>query len=241
MVLLHPNPMDHSSWLYQTAHFATWFHCIAIDLPGYGRSPAAAAGVSMAQIAAACWDAVDDAGRSDSPVVLVGCSIGSELVQYMYRQRPIEVGGMVLSGTGWSPTKDFCLERIEEYRRKGMGFRREHALRGFSAEFARSELGQWFADMFQQRNEEEGVESILALYHAMHAPLTFHDEIDVPVLILSGELDVEHQNAFALRDRLPNAEVVTIDGAGHACQVEKPWVFNAHARAFLVSKGLSPV
>src|SRR6266496_5630737 len=38
LVLLHANPFDHDLWLYQTAHFSTWFKVIGIDLRGYGRS-----------------------------------------------------------------------------------------------------------------------------------------------------------------------------------------------------------
>ena len=38
MVLVHANPFDHDLWLYQTAHFSTWFRVIGIDIRGYGRS-----------------------------------------------------------------------------------------------------------------------------------------------------------------------------------------------------------
>lgn len=240
MVLLHPNPMDSTSWLYQTAHFATWFNCIAIDLPGYGRSPAATSGLTMEEIAEACWTAVDAASESDTRAVLVGCSVGAELVQYMYHARPDAVGALVLSGTGWSAEKSFCTERIEEYRRNGIGFRHEHTLRGFSPAFADSDLGRWFAEMFTERNRWADLASIEHIYTAMLAPLLRQDEIDVPVLIASGELDVEHANAFVLRDRLPNARLVTIEGAGHACQVEQPHVFNRVVREFLEEHRLLP-
>jgi pimeloyl-ACP methyl ester carboxylesterase len=38
MVLVHANPFDHDLWMYQTAHFSTWFKVIGIDIRGYGRS-----------------------------------------------------------------------------------------------------------------------------------------------------------------------------------------------------------
>src|SRR5690606_38941247 len=76
MLFIHPNPMDSSSWLFQMAHFSTWFRCIAVDLPGYGRSPTASEGLTMDDIAEACWETVDRfaPGRE---AVLVGCSVGS--------------------------------------------------------------------------------------------------------------------------------------------------------------------
>ena len=38
MVLIHANPFDHDLWLYQAAHFSTWFKVVGIDIRGYGRS-----------------------------------------------------------------------------------------------------------------------------------------------------------------------------------------------------------
>ena len=38
MVLVHANPFDHDLWMYQSAHFSTWFKVIGIDIRGYGRS-----------------------------------------------------------------------------------------------------------------------------------------------------------------------------------------------------------
>ena len=38
LVLIHANPFDHDLWLYQTAHFSTWFRVIGVDIRGYGRS-----------------------------------------------------------------------------------------------------------------------------------------------------------------------------------------------------------
>jgi len=37
-VMVHANPFDHNLWMYQIAHFSTYFKIIAIDIRGYGRS-----------------------------------------------------------------------------------------------------------------------------------------------------------------------------------------------------------
>ena len=98
MAFLHPNPMDQSCWLYQMAHLSTWYRCIAIDLPGYGRSPKAARGLNMDDLAEACWAAIDDIEASQR-AVLVGCSVGSAVVHYMHLQQPQPTRAVVLSGT----------------------------------------------------------------------------------------------------------------------------------------------
>ena len=53
------------------------------------------------------------------------------------------------------------------------------------------------------------------------------------MLIMTGSEDAAHKRAFALRDVLPDAELVTLVGAGHACQLEQPWEFDRHLLDFL--------
>ncbi len=97
IAFIHPNPMDQSCWIFQMAHLSTWYRCIAIDIPGYGRSPKADAGLTMTDMAEACWEAIDDALPGEK-AILVGCSVGSSLAPHMYHQRPDKTAAMVLSG-----------------------------------------------------------------------------------------------------------------------------------------------
>ena len=60
MAFVHPNPMDQSCWIYQMARFSTWFRCVAIDIPGYGRSPAGTAEMSRFDMAQALWETLDE-------------------------------------------------------------------------------------------------------------------------------------------------------------------------------------
>src|SRR6266542_2587602 len=98
IAFIHPNPMDQSCWIYQLAHLSTWYRCIAIDIPGYGRSPKADRGLTLADLADACWEAVD-AALPEEAAILVGCSAGSTIAQQMYHQRPSQTVALILSGT----------------------------------------------------------------------------------------------------------------------------------------------
>ena len=129
IAFIHPNPMDQSCWIFQMAHLSTWYRCIAIDIPGYGRSPKADAGLTMDDMAQACWEAIDDALPGEK-AILAGCSVGSSLAPYMYHQRPDKTAALVLSGTGYNPNKEFTKGRIDNYTRQwhrlslGLHFRR---------------------------------------------------------------------------------------------------------------------
>lgn len=233
MVFVHPNPMDSTAWMFQMAHLSTWFRCLAVDLPGYGRSPSAGADLTMADVARGCWDAV--LSEVDQSAVLVGCSVGAVVVQHMFHQRPEEVTAVVLAGAGWSPTKPHLQRHIDAYLRDGLAYRRPYALGGFSPSFRQTAFATWLAELFVERNHLADLDTIVTMLRALQAPdpdwLSL--DLDAPTLILSGSEDNAHPRAHALRDRLPDAELIPLVGAGHDCQLEQPAVFDGHLLDFL--------
>ncbi len=237
MVFVHPNHKDSASWMFQTAHFSTWFRCVAVDLPGYGRSPSAAAGLTMDEVAEAVWTAVD-AATARGPAVLVGCSVGSNVVQRMYHLRPGATRALVVTG-GWRAVKEHPQRRIAGYRAKGLGYRYEHVLANFSDAFARTPLAHWLAAQFVERNATADVDTIITMFEALAVPDPdwLQWDLHAPVLVVSGRLDRGHDAAHALHARLPDSRLAVIDDAGHACHLEKPWEFDAHVIRFLRELG----
>ena len=61
-----------------------------------------------------------------------------------------------------------------------------------------------------------------------------------PTLIITGSLDSSHPAAFKLQERIAGSELVTIEGAGHACNLEQPWNWDRIALKFLRRRGLLP-
>lgn len=237
LVFVHPNPMDHACWLYQMAHLSFWFQTIGIDLPGYGKSPSAEPGLTMPDVAQACWEAVDE--LTSEPAILAGLSVGGNIVMHMAHQRPAQTAALVMSGWGYHPVKQFAFNRIASYEREGVSFRRQHALADFSQSFGQSPLGQFFADLFAERNDRANAATIIEMFRALSEPdPDWLYDLHVPSLIISGSEDVAHQPAFALRDRLEGCEMVTMQGAGHACNMERPWEFDAALLDFLGRRGL---
>ena len=241
MAFVHPNPMDQSCWIFQMAHLSTWYRCIAIDIPGYGRSPKAGAGLTMDDMAEACWEAIDDALPGET-AILVGCSVGSSISPYMYNQRPDRTAAMILSGTGYTPEKAFAKRRIAAYGAKGIGYRWAYTFEDLSPAFRATPMAHFFANLFAERNEFADVETILHQFRAMQAPEPegHHSGIACPVTILTGSEDNSHPTAAALQERIPGCELKVLPGAGHACQIEQPWLFNHFMIEFLNKHSLFP-
>ena len=241
MAFIHPNPMDQSCWIFQLAHLSTWYRCISIDIPGYGRSPKGAEGLSMDDMAAACWEAVDDALPGET-AILVGCSTGSAISPFMYHQRPDRTAAMILTGTGYTPGKEFAQRRIDAYTALGIDYRWRYTFEDLSPAFRATPLAHFFADLFTERNEFADVDTICHQFGALQEqePEGHYSGIGCPVIILTGSEDNAHQRSFALQEQIPGCELKVLPGAGHACQLEQPWLFDRFMIEFLAKHDLFP-
>jgi pimeloyl-ACP methyl ester carboxylesterase len=238
IAFVHPNPMDHTCWLYQMAHLSTWFRCIGIDLPGYGKSPTAQKGLTMQDVAQACWEAVDEV--TDEPAIIVGESVGSNVVQHMANQRPERTLAVVVSGTGYGGDKSFTVKRRGEYSERGVAFRHDHTFQDYSAAFRASPLASYFAQIYVERNAWADADTIVEMFRALGEPDPewLHSGIRAPMLIITGSEDNSHQTAWELQRHVRDCELVTIGGAGHSCNMERPWEWDAHFLDFLTRRGL---
>jgi pimeloyl-ACP methyl ester carboxylesterase len=241
IAFIHPNPMDQSCWIFQMAHLSTWYRCIAIDIPGYGRSPKAEPGLTMTDMAEACWEAIDE-GTPGKTAILVGCSVGSSLAPFMYHQRPDKTAALVLSGTGYNPTKEFAQRRIDNYTAEGTDYRWRYTFEDLSPAFRATPLAHFFANLFTERNEHADVQTIIHQFKALQQPSPdgHYENIACPTIILTGSEDGSHQRAFALQERIKNCELKVLPGAGHACQLEQPWLYDRFMIEFLTKHGLFP-
>jgi pimeloyl-ACP methyl ester carboxylesterase len=240
IAFLHPNPMDQSCWLYQTAHFSTWYRCIGIDIPGYGRSPKSRDGLTMADMAQAAWETIESVFPGDR-AILVGCSVGSTLIMRMAALKPEKAVALVMCGTGYVPEREYARHRIAKYRELGINYRYEYVLEDFSANFRSMPMSRFFAELFSERNRHADVPSIIRQFEAiLSEPLDHYGDIRCPAIILNGTEDVATAGVDGLKSRIPACEASLIQGAGHASHMEQPWVFNRLMLDFLKRQRLHP-
>jgi pimeloyl-ACP methyl ester carboxylesterase len=149
---------------------------------------------------------------------------------------------MVLSGTGYNPAKEFAARRIEAYTERGIDYRWGYTFEDLSPAFRATPLAHFFADMFTERNPHADLQSILYQFEALAKPDAddHHARIKCPTIILTGSEDGTHQAAFPLKERIPGCEMKILYGAGHACQIEQPWLFDRFMIEFLTKHGLFP-
>jgi pimeloyl-ACP methyl ester carboxylesterase len=238
IAFVHPNPMDHTCWLYQMAHLATWYRCIGIDLPGYGKSPTAQPGLTMPDVAQACWEAVDEV--STEPTIVVGESVGSNVALHMANLRPERTLAVVVSGAGYRATKEFAFNRMKQYGEQGVAFRYEHTFADFSPTFRDTDMARYFATIFTERNPWADATTIIEQFRALSAtdPDWLFTGVKAPMLIITGSEDNSHEGAFELQRRVVGCELITMEGAGHSCNMERPWEWDAHCLDFLARHGL---
>src|SRR5205085_2196831 len=142
-----------SCWVYQMDHFSTWFRCVGVDLPGYGKSPTAQPGMSVADMAEACWEAVDNVSRE--PTIVVGLSVGWHIVMHMAHQRPQQTSAIIMSGCSYrgDAPKEYTFHNIEAFEQKGIAAREPHIFGDWSASFRETEMARYFVQILVERNE----------------------------------------------------------------------------------------
>jgi len=94
-----------------------------------------------------------------------------------------------------------------------------------------------------ERNAQADLDTIVRQFLALKAPdaADHYSSVKCPSIILSGSEDGIHKSAFALKEQIPNCAMRILHGAGHACQMEQPWLFDRYMIEFLQDHGLFPV
>jgi pimeloyl-ACP methyl ester carboxylesterase len=235
----------HENWRGQVAPLAAAGARVVLwDLRGHGRSdvPSEPSAYSVDQV-------VDDLGRvldwaaPGEPVVLGGHSFGGLASLHFAARFPERVRGLVLLATGPGFKKPEAAQRWAEQVERTASILEERGLEEFLAGRGGDtcvgtrrdlEVARRAADAIAQQDVRG-----LALFgrHASGLAPSVIDElagIACPALILAGE----HDKAFGraaevMAAKLPNAEHVILEGAGHVANIEDAERFNAEVVRFL--------
>jgi pimeloyl-ACP methyl ester carboxylesterase len=239
LVLIHANPFDHDLWLYQTAHFSTWFRVIGVDIRGYGRSSKVVAPFTLKDM---CDDVIGVMDALAIPrAILMGCSVGSGTAILLGLDHPDRFDALVLVG-GNSGASDRYRKRAEGYRNNLADYHIEHLRQLVSPAFAQSPLGSHLLNMFVERGPRLSGDAIAQVFMAGNSTDTTPrlPEMRVPTLVINGELDHSLPAGARTASLIPGAVHKVLPGTGHACCIEDPANFDALVLAFLRERKLLP-
>jgi 3-oxoadipate enol-lactonase len=139
-VLMHANPFDRRLFLYQAAHFSTYFKVINIDLRAYGYSDKPAASVTMSDL---CEDVVAVCRQEGArQAIFAGVSVGGVMGLQLGLDHSELFKALIIVGCSSQPG-DRYQSRIDGYMQQGVeSFHIQHLTDLVSPGFAQSKRGE---------------------------------------------------------------------------------------------------
>lgn len=241
--MLHGYTGSHKDWRHQIPLLTEKYQIMAMDHRGHGFSdaPSSSEKYSMDIFTADVYDLLQN--LEIEKTCLVGHSMGGFISLEFVLEYPEMVEALVLVDTSsgdWERDPDY-----EEIRRKVEKLARSE---GMEAAF---EYNATHNEMIRERLEkhpelrqiskEKMIQTSVDGYiHVGRAignwePVTDHlNEIDIPTLVVVGGDDTPFlEPSQVLKESMPDAELVRVEGATHNPHEEKPDVFNDILMDFL--------
>ena len=238
LVFLHAFPLNRTMWVDQEKALSTQFRVITIDLRGHGESDAPLWHYSLDQAADDVCGLLDH--LSIKQAVFVGLSMGGYILFAFYRKYAERVKGMVLADTrAQADTEDGKQARFEMAQtayKQGPSAIADIMIPKLLSPGTiqtRPELVQRVRGMIEG-NQVSGIAGDLMAMAQRPDSVPFLQQIHCPTQIIVGELDVPTPPADArlMSEKIPNARLAVIPGAGHLSNLEQPELFNESIRSF---------
>lgn len=228
LLLIHGFPLSSDLYQPQRAAFTPRFRVITPDLRGMGRSDTPTGTYSVETYADDMVALLDHLGIGRA--VVGGMSMGGYILLAMLRRHPDRVEGAIFIDTkAGADTEEGRAGRrkmAEQARAEGAGAVADVMLPKMLTERTRSqqpELAAHVREMMAATPVDGIVGALEAL--AARADSTEHlQQFDVPALVIVGSEDqvTPPTEAEKLQQGLPKAQLVVIDGAAHAANLERP-------------------
>ena len=212
---------EHSMWALQVDSFAEHFTVISFDNRKIGESSGGGLVPWIETMASDAAAVLDDAGYGRAHVV--GMSMGGFIAQTLAVTFPRRVSKLVLT----------CTAAVRPIPRLRGGFRGMF----FSPEFRRDHperVSRWSELV---RRDQPQVNAVLGqlVASALFDLRSEVSKIEVPTLVVHGTKDllVPAECGRWLAEHIPGAELVLLEGAGHAVPIERAVEYNRLVVDFL--------
>jgi aspartate dehydrogenase len=234
LLLLHGIGGSAASWQRQFDRLADGYRLIAPDLRGYGDSPDPHGTPALDAVADDLAALLADTGAAH----VVGVSFGALAGLALARRHPRLVRSLVVAdatlGRGALAPGERDRWRDGRYALAAdLAARADERAREIAAPDAPADVLIAIATAMR-RARPAGYRYVTDVIAATDAR-PWLAEVAVPVLVICGELDgvVGLALSQTIAERVPDARLATIPGAGHAPHIERPDAFARAVRAFV--------
>ncbi len=217
-------------WDVAQKHFNPEMYYLRFDLPGHGLSPSVTEPFTVEDLADAVIALADSLNLNS--FCYAGVSLGGAIGLMLALKYPNRVKAVIAicSAPKFGDSQSW-LERAQSVRENG------------TAQFAEGTTSRWFSEKFQQRKPEL-VEQTLQMLREVDGEsyalgceaLAKYDitselqKIDVPVMVVAGELDpvVPYATALEYSQQLGHGSIIEVLGVAHQAVLETPEVLAKH-------------
>lgn len=244
LLLFHGTFGGKALMLPQLEYLSRHFRCVALDWRGHGGSGYMPGGWTAD-------DLVEDvaaiiAALGESSAVIAGVSQGGAIGMRVALKYPEKVRTLINMCGGPSGPPQAAIDRLNAYAKIFAEEKDEVVRRATAIEFA---AGYFHASSFIQREPERFAEEIdVILSHPRESvmllscvPQSYDDitprlgEISCPTLIVWASDEARKTMGADLAAAIPNAQLVTIQDAGHHVNVDQPEDTSRAIEQFLLS------
>ncbi len=236
LVLMHGFTASSAQFAANVPGLATRYTVVLVDLLGHGESDAPAdsrpygPGPAVTRIRGL----LDELGYEK--VLICGHSLGGALALRFALDAPERVAGLVVMNSNsaaatpaWRDTARASMsEMAAAVREHGVAFMKQTRLYPGHSKRLPPEAREALVRDFDRARPEGFAGTAEALVVDVNAWERL-GELSVPTLVIIGDRDAEFvKNAPAFIERLPDglAQTFTIEGAGHAANIERPALFD---------------
>ncbi len=228
VVFVHGSGGDKEDWRAQLDGLSGVANVIALELPGHGASDPPGE-TSVEAYAQAVADFIDALGLEK--VVLVGCSLGSAITQWiaLFTPKPWLLGiGLVGAGARLR-VHPAVLEGLKTDEQKALAMLSEFCLSGATGESLRDSLREKYITI-----SADLVHGDLSACNEFDVMASIHN-VRLPTWILVGEDDQLTPVKYAryLHEAIQGSRLAIVPQAGHLAMMERPEEFNRLLAEFL--------
>lgn len=239
VVLLHGVGLSRRMWAAQVAALRAQYRVLAIDMLGHGAAAMPHAGATLDDYADHVAATMDAAGVDRA--TLIGFSMGALVARAFALRHPARVRALVLLNGVFARAPEEqarILARVDEVAATGPAANLDAAIERWFTPAFRAQHPDYIADLRATfaANDPGGYITSYRLFATQDSVgVDRLGEIDVPVLVATGEQDVGStpDMARALAARIPGATLRIAAEARHMMPVELPDLTNKLLLDFL--------